>query len=178
MFKLLYPYEYVPSVFAIDYQKLYDDGFRGLIFDIDNTLVHHGDDSTPKVDALFRKLHAIGFKTVLLSNNDEERVTRFIKNIDTDYVCDAAKPSPKGYLKAVKRMGLKKEQTIFIGDQIFTDIFGANRCRIPNILVRFIRMKGETNFGKRRQLEHMILNFYKRNRKCRHRLGPIIKRFK
>ena len=56
MFKRFYPYAYVDSVFAINYQKLYNMGYRGLIFDIDNTLVHHGDDSTPEIDDLFFKI--------------------------------------------------------------------------------------------------------------------------
>lgn len=79
MVKQYYPYAYVDSVFSIDYQKLYEKGFRGILFDIDNTLVHHGDDSTLEIDELFRKIHNIGLKTVLLSNNDKERIQRFIK---------------------------------------------------------------------------------------------------
>lgn len=78
MLKNYYPHEYVKSVFLIDYQKLYQKGFRGIIFDIDNTLVHHGDDSTPEIDALFYKIQSLGLKTLLLSNNDRERVERFI----------------------------------------------------------------------------------------------------
>ena len=70
MFKRYYPYARASSVFTIDYEKLYVKGFRGIIFDIDNTLVHHGDNSNPKVDSLFETLHEIGFTTVLLSNND------------------------------------------------------------------------------------------------------------
>ena len=46
MLEKYYPHEYAQTVFSIDYQKLYKKGFRGIIFDIDNTLVHHGDDST------------------------------------------------------------------------------------------------------------------------------------
>ena len=53
MFKKFYPYEYVESVFSIDYNKLYNKGYRGIIFDIDNTLVPHGTDSTKKIDDLF-----------------------------------------------------------------------------------------------------------------------------
>ena len=66
MFKKLYPYEYVESVFTIDYNKLYNNGYRGLIFDIDNTLVPHGEDSTPQIDELFKKIQKMGFKTFLL----------------------------------------------------------------------------------------------------------------
>ncbi len=173
MFKILYPYEYAESVFDIDYKKLYDKGYRGLIFDIDNTLVHHGDDSTSQIDELFRTIQSIGFTTLLLTNNDEERVKRFIKNIDTLYICDADKPAVKSYLKALEMINIKKEEAICIGDQVFTDILGANKCGIASILVKFIRLKDEVKIGKRRHLENFILKFYKRNRSCRNRLGDI-----
>ena len=62
MLKALYPHEYVDSVFDIDYDKLYDMGYRGIIFDIDNTLVHHGDDSNEEIDELFRAIRGIGLK--------------------------------------------------------------------------------------------------------------------
>ena len=56
MFKKFYPYEYANSVFDVDYKELYNKGYKGIIFDIDNTLVHHGDDSTKEVDELFREI--------------------------------------------------------------------------------------------------------------------------
>ena len=149
MIKKYYPYEYAESVFMIDYQKLYQKGFRGIIFDIDNTLVHHGDDSTPEIDDLFRKIQGLGLKTLLLSNNDRGRVERFIKNIDTPYICDADKPNPQNYLKAVEMLNIKKEEAVVIGDQVFTDILGANRSGLASILVRFIRQDDEKWIGKR-----------------------------
>lgn len=96
MLKRFYPTSYAESVFYIDYDELYKKGCRGIIFDIDNTLVHHGDNSNERVDELFRRIHRTGFKTVLLTDNDEERVKRFVKNIDTTYICDAEKPNPTG----------------------------------------------------------------------------------
>ncbi len=86
MFKMFYPYEYAESVFAIDYHKLYTLGYRGVIFDIDNTLVHHGEDSTKEVDQLFREIHKAGLKTLLLSNNDTERIERFLANIHSIFL--------------------------------------------------------------------------------------------
>ena len=159
MFKLFYPYEYVDSVFAIDYNKLYKNGYRGIIFDIDNTLVHHGDDSTKEIDDLFKTIQSMGFKTLLLSNNNEERVKRFLKNIDSLYICDADKPNVTNYLKAIEMMNIKKEEAVFVGDQIFTDILGANKSNIASILVKFIRLESETKIGKRRHIENMILKF-------------------
>lgn len=175
MLKILYPYEYVESVFSIDYKKLYDNGFRGIIFDIDNTLVHHGDDSTKEIDELFKKIQDIGFKTIILSNNGEKRVKKFLNNIDSLYICNAQKPKVTNYLKAVEMMKIKKEEAIFIGDQIFTDILGANRSKIANILVKYIREENETKIGKRRQAENVILKLYKKNKSVQNRLGNIIK---
>ncbi len=176
MFKVFYPYEYVDSVFSIDYNKLYNKGYRGIIFDIDNTLVHHGDDSTKEIDELFITIQNIGFKTLLLSNNNEDRVKRFLNNIDSLYICDAEKPKVDNYIKAVEMLNINKEETLFIGDQIFTDILGANKSGIANILVKFIKAKGETKIGKRRQIEKIILKFYKKNKSFQHRLGNIIKK--
>lgn len=173
MLEKYYPYEYAQSVFQIDYQKLYDRGFRGIIFDIDNTLVHHGDSSTSEIDDLFRRIQGIGLKTILLSNNDRERTERFIKNIDTPYICDADKPEPGNYLKAVKLLGIKKEEAVVVGDQIFTDILGANRSKLASILVRFIRLDNEKWIGKRRYLEYAILECWKHNRKYYRRIGDI-----
>ena len=178
MLKKFYPYEYVDSVFAIDYEALYNNGQRGLIFDSDNTLVHHGDDSTEEIDELFKTIQEIGFKTLVLSNNNKERVTRFLTNIDSLYICDAEKPKVGNYNKAVEMLGIKKEEAVFIGDQVFTDILGANRSGMASILVKFIQLDSETNIGKRRQLEKVILGFYKRNKSVQNRLGNIIKKEK
>ena len=175
MFRNFYPWEYSKSVFDIDYKKLYRQGYRGIIFDVDNTLVHHGDDSTPEVDQLFRTLHEIGFKTFLLTDNNEERVKRFIRNIDTQYLCEAGKPDPSCYRKALEALNMDRSQVVCIGDQIFLDILGANRAGIASILVHFIWLPSETKIGKRRQLEKVILWFYRHNRSAQHRLGNIHK---
>ena len=100
MLKVFYPHEYVDSVFAIDFNKIIKKGYCGVIFDIDNTLVHHGTDSTKEIDDLFQEIHSIGLKTLLLSNNNEERIQRFLKNIDSLYICDADKPGSSPALGA------------------------------------------------------------------------------
>ena len=174
MLKWLYPYEYAESVFTIDYRKLYSSGYRGILFDIDNTLVPHGAGSTPQVDELFRELHEIGFGTLLLSNNDEERIRMFMENIDSLYICDANKPERDGYLRGVEMLGIRKEEAIVIGDQVFTDIFGANRCGLASILVKYIGYYKKERKGIRRNLEKIILALYGISHSCRHRLGDIL----
>ena len=173
VFKKYYPYEYVKNVFAIDYQKLYNLGYRGILFDIDNTLVHHGEDSTPAIDALFRNIHRIGLKTLLLSNNNEKRILRFIRNIDTAYIAEAEKPKPDSFRKACLMLGTEIQETVCIGDQLFTDICGANRCGMPSILVHFLQKDKNERIGKRRRLEQILLMFYQKNKKYQHRLGDI-----
>ena len=175
MFSLLFPYEYVDSVFAIDYKKLLQKGYKGIIFDIDMTLVPHGADSTKEIDELFKTIHKLGLKTLLLTNNSEERVKRFIKNIDTLYLYDAQKPDPEWYLKAVEMMGIQKNETVYIGDQIFIDIYGANKSGIANILVKYVTAEVETKIGIRRNLEKIILALYRITKIYQHRLGDICK---
>ena len=92
MFNCFFPDEYLDSTYVINFDDLYAQGYRGLLFDIDNTLVHHGDDSTEAIDNLFQRIHQTGLKTVMLSNNSEDRIKRFVRNIDTLYVADAEKP--------------------------------------------------------------------------------------
>lgn len=173
MLRKFYPWARAESVFTIDYEKLYERGFRGLMFDIDNTLVHHSDDATPEVEELFRALRRMGFRTLLLTNNSRERVERFVRNIDTLYLCEAGKPGPEGYLKAAGLLGLEREELVCIGDQIFTDILGANRSGMASVLVRFIRLDREKKLGKRRRLEQVVLWFYQRSPAFRNRLGEI-----
>ena len=175
MFKYLFPHEYTDSVFSIDYEKLYQKGYQAIIFDIDNTLVHHGEDSTNDVDELFRFLHNIGFKTLVLTDNSEERTQKFLSNIASLYVCNAKKPSVTGYLRALTMLNVEKEKTIFVGDQILRDIYGANRCGIDNILVKYMRYDDETKIGKRRQIEKIILKLYRLNKSYQNRLGDIHK---
>ena len=176
MLQIFYPYEYAESVFSIDYDKLYEKGYRGILFDIDNTLVHHGDDATAEIEALFQTIHQAGFKTLLLSNNGEERIQRFLKNIDSLYISNAQKPQSANYHKAIAMMQIQREEALCIGDQIFTDILGANRSGIASILVQFIRAKGETKIGVRRNLEKIILQCYRRSRRYQNRIGDIYKK--
>lgn len=170
MLEMFYPYECAEDVFSIDYERLYENGCRGLAFDIDNTLVHHGDDATPEVEALFCRLHEMGFKTLLFSNNDEERISLFNRNIGTLFIADARKPEPDCYYKAAELMGTKSCETVFIGDQIFTDILGANRSGMPSILVDYIVADDKEWIGFRRYGEKFLLFFYKHSKKYRNRL--------
>lgn len=163
MLKNFYPGDTAASTYDIDFRKLYKEGKRGILFDIDNTLVEHDADSDERSEALFAMLHRLGFKTCLISNNDEERVKRFNKNIGTDYVFKAGKPKARGYLKGVSLMGLQPEQVVFIGDQLFTDIWGANMAGLDSICVKPLAKHEEIQIVLKRKAEKLVYIGYNRH---------------
>ncbi len=160
MFSLFYPGCYVEDVFSIDYVKLTAMGVKALIFDIDNTLVPHGADSTPRVDEFFHHLHGMGLKTLLLSNNNRERIERFKRNFDSLYIEEAGKPHAACYHHAVQMLGVQPSEVVVVGDQVFTDILGANRAGLQSILVKYIGFYKKERKGIRRNLEKVVLWFY------------------
>ena len=88
----LYPGEYIDSTYSIDFDKLYKEGYRGIIFDIDNTLVTHGSPADERAIALFKHLKELGFSCLVLSNNKEPRVKSFAKQVGIKYIYKAGKP--------------------------------------------------------------------------------------
>jgi hypothetical protein len=165
MLEQFYPDEWLDSAYIIDYEHLYAEGFRGLIFDIDNTLVPHGAPADERAIQLFSRLKEIGFACCLLSNNKEPRVKMFNEPIGVDYIFKADKPGREGYRKAMEKMQTNCSNTIFVGDQLFTDVWGAKRTGIKSILVKPINPKEEIQIVLKRRLEWIILYFYKKQRK-------------
>lgn len=162
MFQTFYPGEYLDSVYAVDFEKLYKEGYRGVIFDIDNTLVPHGAPADARARALFARLKKIGWKCCLLSNNKEPRVKMFNEKIQAYYIFRAHKPRVENYKKAMEILGTDTRSTLFVGDQIFTDIWGANRAGIRTILVKPIHPKEEIQIVLKRYPEKLVLHFYKK----------------
>lgn len=163
-------------MFAIDYAKLQALGYKGILFDIDNTLVHHGADATPKVEALFRELDAMGMKTLLLSDNSAERIQRFNKHIGAPYIAEAGKPDPARLPPWGQDAGPGRwSRSSASGTRCSGISRGANRCGMASILVDFIRLPQETHYGKKRVLEKYIMACWRRNPRWRDRLGNIQK---
>ncbi len=158
-----YPDRWVDSAYDIDYEGLYERGFRGVIYDIDNTLVPHGAPADARAVELFARLRAIGLSACLISNNQEPRVKPFAEAVGAAYVADAHKPSTRNYLRACQIMGIPKEEAFFVGDQLFTDVWGAKRAGIFNILVKPIHPKEEIQIVFKRKLERIVLHFYEKH---------------
>jgi len=157
-----YPDHEKDSAYKLDYEGLYVKGYRGIIFDIDNTLVPHGAPADKNAIRLFKRLQRLGFDTVLLSNNKEPRVKSFAEAVQSVYIFKANKPGAAAYLKAMERMNTTKENTIFVGDQLFTDVWGAKKLGIVTYLVKPIHPKEEIQIVLKRKLEKIVLYFYHR----------------
>lgn len=160
MLECFYPDEYYESTYIIDFEKLYEEGYRGVIFDIDNTLVPHGAPADERSIALFERLKRIGFDSVLLSNNKEPRVAMFNEPIGTNMIWKAGKPLPENYRKAMELMHTDTSNTLFVGDQLFTDIWGAKKAGIRALLVKPMNPKEEIQIVLKRKLEAIVLRSY------------------
>ena len=154
---LFFPNEYVDSTYSINFEEFYKAGYRGVIFDIDNTLVPHGAPADERAIHFFARLRELGFATPMVSNNKEPRVKSFCDAVESPYIYKAGKPKPEGYEKAMDNMGTDKTNTLFVGDQIFTDVMGANLAGIYSILVKPIHPKEEIQIVLKRFLEKPII---------------------
>ncbi len=142
------------SVCDITPELLERFGIRGLLLDIDNTLTTH-DNPVPAegVEAWVAGMQAAGISLCLVSNNHPPRVAPFAKRLGLDYVCEGKKPLSKGYREAMERMQLPKRALAAVGDQIFTDVLGANLFGVPCIFVFPMELEQTKFFKLKRKLE-------------------------
>lgn len=163
----LHPTRYYDKKEDIPVEAYYQKGYRGIMFDVDNTLVPHDCPIDDTTKAYINHLKEIGFSICLISNNDEERVKRFAEPLGVDYIYKAWKPAKRGYLQGMKKIGTTVENTLFVGDQIYTDIWGANNAGIYSILLDPIDPKEEIQIILKRIPEKFVKWNYRRKRKLR-----------
>ena len=114
---------------------------------------------------LVQSLKDMGFGVLFLSNNKEPRVKMFNDAVQAQYIFKAGKPKKNGYLKAMETLGTNRGNTLFVGDQLFTDVWGARNTGIYSLLVQPIDKKEEIQIVLKRYLEKIVLFFYKRSLK-------------
>ena len=163
--KILLPDERAVSVDKLPYERYFAEGIRGVIFDIDNTLVIHGAPAGWHTIRLMEHLKSLGLTPFILSNNRAERVQSFAGAVGADCVYKAGKPGRDGYLRACESLGLRPDQVLAVGDQIFTDILGAKRAGIRSVLVEPIDPREELQIKIKRKLEKPLLSAYQRNKR-------------
>jgi len=141
--RLITPHETAQSLQAIELDKLTSRGFKLLLLDIDNTIVPRGDkEAAEEILEWLKNARARGLKICLMSNNTKKHFPDLEGFVD-DYSIFSKKPFKMNYKRLLNKFGVDKSQAVMIGDQIFTDVLGANHMGIYTILTRRQR-----NYGK------------------------------
>ena len=136
---IFYPKCYLQSVLDITPDFLKSKEIQGLILDIDNTIM---DIDKKFIDGLKdwnKSLNDNGIKTIIVSNTSKKyKAENASKILGVEYIMFAKKPAKSGFLKGAKMMGLEPKNVASVGDQIFTDVIGANMCGMYSILVKLV----------------------------------------
>ena len=158
---LLYPNEYFNSVKDISLELLKKNDIKGLILDVDNTLINLDRKMPVGVSDWAKDLKSKGIKICILSNSNKiEKITAVAKIIDVPYIFFGKKPLKSGFKRAQTLLKLESENIAVVGDQIFTDVLGANRCGMFSILVKPIEEKDYLITKIKRPFEKFVIKKY------------------
>lgn len=164
LYKNFLPNEYVKSIFHISPETLIEKGIKGIITDLDNTLVEWDrPEATPEIIAWVKQMQQAGLQVTILSNNNEIRVKSFCTPLGTPFIFDARKPLRKSFKKALALMSLKREEVVMVGDQLMTDVLGGNRFGVYTILVVPVASSDGFFTKFNRQIERRIMAKLKRS---------------
>ena len=134
--KLIYPNLYLEKVEKITIDLLNDNNIKALILDVDNTLIDYYKNLSDDKIKWSNKLKEYGIKIYILSNTSKkEKVEKVANALDVPYKMFAKKPSRKGFFEVKKILNIDLKNIAVVGDQIFTDVIGGNRCNMFTILV-------------------------------------------
>lgn len=156
---ILYPDYLLMSALDLTDDFLESHDIKGIIFDIDNTLVgYYTPDPTSAVLDLLSHLRERGIKMAIASNNSGARVRRFAAELGLDAYHRSAKPLPFRLRRIIKDFGLPAKQVALVGDQIFTDIWGGNWAGVQTVLVEPVESLEKSLFFRiKRALERPII---------------------
>ena len=163
MFDFLKPKYYFHSIHDLPIDFYAENGIKTVLFDIDNTLEPYATQLPgEKTRALFSALRNAGIKIAVISNNHCPRVQEFCAPLDVIYSFDSGKPSSKKILEAMKLLEANPDETVLVGDQLFTDIWGANNSGIRSIFVDRINSDESLFIKIKRIIEIPFVSYIKR----------------
>lgn len=163
MLKKFLPDQHVKSIFDISPVGLKERGVKGIITDLDNTLVEWDrENATPKLIDWFEDMKNNDILVTIVSNNNEGRVKSFSEPLGIPFIFQARKPLGRAFRKALTQMGLQKDETVVIGDQLLTDVLGGNRSGFHTILVVPVARTDGFFTKLNRQIERRILNWFRK----------------
>lgn len=154
---MIYPDAYFNKVEEITIEFLNKNAIKALILDIDNTLIDYSKIMTSSVENWAKNLKGQGVKIYILSNsNKKKKVENIAKILDVPYIYFGKKPLKMGFKKAKKELKEESKNIAVVGDQIFTDVIGGNRCKMFTILVEPINEKDFWYTRWKRPIENKI----------------------
>ena len=163
MVEKFYPNVILDKVQDISVEKLEKNNIKGLILDIDNTLVpEHMKEADENAVKWIERIKAANFKVCIVSNASKKRVIKFNERLQLYAIHRASKPGTKAFEKAARLMDLKNENIAVVGDQIFTDIYGGNRVNMFTILVSPIHKRESVFIMLKRLPEKLVLSSFKK----------------
>ena len=164
---LFYPNKYVNRIEEITIELLQKNKIKALILDVDNTLVNYNKEMPERIEKWAKELKGQGTKLYIVSNsNDKEKVKKVSEKLgNIPYTYFAMKPLKKGFLQIQKEIGESPEHIAVIGDQIFTDVLGGNRCKMFTILVDPINPKDYWYTAWKRPIENKVKASIKKENK-------------
>lgn len=163
MLKMFLPDEHVYSIFEISPDHLKEKGIKGIITDLDNTLVAWDQkDATHEVIEWFKLMKEHDIQVTIMSNNNEERVTYFSEPLNIPFIYSARKPLGQAFRQAGKVMKLEKNEMVVVGDQLLTDVLGGNRANLYTILVVPIVQSDGVLTRFNRKIERRLLSWFQR----------------
>ncbi len=163
MFKQFLPKKMLDNVYILTPAYLQENNLKGLITDLDNTLIRWDKpDATPELKEWFKSFIDEGIQVVVCSNNSEERVKKFADQVELPFVYKARKPLSRGFKRAAKMMELESHEVVVIGDQLMTDIFGGNSGGFHTVLVKPLVETDEWKTYLNRKMEKVILSHFRR----------------
>lgn len=153
----VYPKAYFDKIEKITIEFIKKNNLKALILDMDNTLINYKKEMPENIENWAKELNGQGMKLYILSNtNKKKKVISIAKKLGVPYKSFAKKPLKSGFLKVQKELGFKPEQIAVVGDQIFTDVIGGNRCNMFTILVDSIDDKDFWYTIWKRPLENVL----------------------
>ena len=156
--KILLPVLRYKGVEYIEFENLDKHNVKGILLDVDNTLIDYQKNLSDDIIRWVQKAKDRGFKVCILSNsNKKEKIEKVAEKLELEYIMFARKPLQVGFKQAVKLLGLKPENIAMIGDQIFTDVLGANIANMVSVYVDPIDTKEYWYTSWKRPIENFIL---------------------
>lgn len=162
---LLYPKLYCQKVTDIEVEYLKENNINALILDVDNTLLDFDLNIVEGLKAWHDKLKENNIKCIILSNSNKEQKVKMVADLlEIQFIKFATKPLKRGFKKAKEALGENAENIAVVGDQIFTDVIGANRCNMHPILVKPVAEKDLWMTRFKRPIENLIIKKYLKSR--------------